>query len=63
MSSAGPMGEKSILPSISGAGDAKSINVPIPGLSSPLEFSLPKELRVDKSGKRDDRALGGRTRA
>ena len=28
-----------------------------------LLFSLPKELRVDKSGKRDDRALGGRTRA
>lgn len=28
-----------------------------------LLFSLPKELRIDKSGKRDDRALGGRTRA
>lgn len=28
-----------------------------------LQFSLPKELRTDSAGKRDDRALGGRTRA
>ena len=27
-----------------------------------LMFSLPKELRTDKSGKKDERALGGRTR-
>ena len=28
-----------------------------------LMFSLPKELRQDITGKRDDRALGGRSRA
>lgn len=28
-----------------------------------LQFSLPKELRTDASGKRDDRAIGGRSRA
>jgi 4-hydroxy-3-methylbut-2-enyl diphosphate reductase len=28
-----------------------------------LMFSLPKELRQDAAGKRDDRALGGRSRA
>jgi 4-hydroxy-3-methylbut-2-enyl diphosphate reductase len=28
-----------------------------------LQFSLPKELRTDAAGRRDDRALGGRSRA
>ena len=28
-----------------------------------LMFSLPKELRQDSSGRRDERALGGRSRA
>jgi len=42
-----------------GYGDVEEITT----AEEDLLFSLPKELRIDKSGKRDDRALGGRPRA
>jgi len=50
-----------VLEELSGAGyrDVEQVRT----AEEDLMFSLPKELRQDASGKRDGRALGGRTRS